>query len=244
MEANTSNMEANTSNDEIAQKMALFLQQDNIPAEWRSGLELAVKGLAGDTDAMSAAILSLADLPEGDLPGVVPAARGELTLGQKMTDPVELARQALLKAVYGDLDTLQKLGRRRLDAMERAMAGPDPSPLERVLAQQAAICWMQLYHFEQKYAARMNIEPQDSLGFQQEEFYQKRVACAQRRLESAIKTLAQVRRLQLPTVQVNIADKQVNVGSGQVRVGEAQVNILADDGANVLADDGANVGSE
>jgi len=223
-------METNARNEDMAAIYTQLLQEENLPAEWRGGMELLVKGLAGDEAALNAGILSLADISPDDVRGVVPADRVELTVGQKMTDPVELTRQALLKTVYGDMDVLQQLGRRRLDATEREMAGPDPSPLERVLAQQAAICWMQLHYYEQKYAARLNIQPQDTLGFQKEEFYHKRVARAQRRLESAIKTLAQVRRLQLPTVQVNIADKQVNVGNGQVRVGEAQVNILADDG--------------
>lgn len=123
---------------------------------------------------------------------------------------------------------MQTLGRRQLDAKVRELGGVNPPPLELALAQQGAVCWLELYHFEQQYAARLNKQPQDSLGFQREEFYQKRVGRAQARFQSALKCLAQVRRLQLPTVQVNIADRQVNVGSGQVRVGEAQVNILAE----------------
>lgn len=230
-------METKTRNEEMTEVYTQLLQEENIPAEWRGGIELLVKGLAGDEAALNAGILSLADISKEDLTSIVPSGEMELTIGQKMTDPMELARQALLKAVYGDSDTMQELGRRRLDATERDMAGPNPSPLERVLAQQATICWMQLYFFEKKYAARLNVQPQNSLGFQQEEFYQKRVARAQRRLESAIKTLAQVRRLQLPTVQVNIADKQVNVGNGQVRVAEAQVNVLTDGGSNLGSED-------
>lgn len=37
---------------------------------------------------------------------------------------------------------------------------------------------------------------------------------AHKRLLSALKTLAEVRRLMLPTVQVNIAEQQVNLGGG------------------------------
>jgi len=217
----------------MAGKLAQLLQEDNLPAEWREGLELTMKAIAGDEEAMGAAVLSLANVE-----GITPTGGTALTIGQELTDPVELARQALLKAVYGDFKAYQELGRRRLDGIERDMAGPDPSPLERVLAQQAAICWMQLYHYEQKYAARLNIQPQNTFDLQKEEFYHKRVARAQRRLESAIKTLAQVWRLQLPTVQVNIADKQVNVGNGQVKIGEAQVNVLADTAADVGSDEG------
>ncbi len=206
--------------EDIAEKIAQVLEGE-VPPELRASLELAQQAFAGDEGAVNALILSLADEKEA-----APAGMTALTFGQRQADPVELARKALLKAVYGNTEALQELGRRRLNEIEREMAGPNPSPLERVLAQQAAICWMQLYHYEQRYAARMNSEPTEICGYQHEEFYQKRVARAQRRFESAVKTLAQVRRLQLPTVQVNIADKQVNVGSGQVTVGEAQVNVL------------------
>lgn len=208
------------SRENITERIAQALKGE-IPPEMRVQLELLQKAYTGDQAALTSVMLSIADEKE-----VAPAGVTALTFGQRATDPVELARKALLKAVYGNIEALQELGRRRLDEIEREMAGPDPSPLERMLAQQAAICWMQLYHYEQRYAARMNSEPTEVCGYQHEEFYQKRVVRAQRRFESAVKTLAQVRRLQLPTVQVNIADKQVNVGSGQVTVGEAQVNVL------------------
>ena len=44
-------------------------------------------------------------------------------------------------------------------------------------------------------------------------YYQKSIDRAHRRYLSAIKTLATVRKLALPVLQVNIAKKQVNVAS-------------------------------
>jgi hypothetical protein len=44
-----------------------------------------------------------------------------------------------------------------------------------------------------------------------ERMHQQRIERAQRRYLAAIKTLAQVRRMDLPTLQVNIGEKQVNV---------------------------------
>ena len=44
-------------------------------------------------------------------------------------------------------------------------------------------------------------------------FHQKRLDYLHRRHLSAIKTLAQVRRLQLPVLQFNFAEKQVNVAT-------------------------------
>ncbi|MBL8088266.1 MAG: hypothetical protein JNM85_09400 [Chthonomonas sp.] len=58
----------------------------------------------------------------------------------------------------------------------------------------------------------------------------ERLACmANDRVNQAVRTLAQVRKLQRPTLQVNIAEKQVNVVSdGEMKSGSAvQKNVIA-----------------
>lgn len=211
--------------DELQSKFAKMLDGDMDP-KMREVAELALKGLTGDVAAMDAAMLSAVDLPDFSTPATDAAA--PQTLGHTLADPMERACRALIKALYGEDKVMQTLGRRQLDAKVRELGGVNPPALELALAQQGAVCWLELYHFEQQYAARLNKQPQDSLGFQREEFYQKRVGRAQGRFQLALKSLAQVRRLQLPTVQVNFADRQINLASGQVRVGEAQVNVLAE----------------
>jgi len=57
---------------------------------------------------------------------------------------------------------------------------------------------------------------QKGCAFVESEFYQRRQDRAQKRYLSAIRTLALVRKLALPVLQVNIARKQVNVGQAQV----------------------------
>ena len=224
-ETNYENTKRSSRHEDMAAKLAMMLEGE-LDLEWRDRIELMQKGVAGGEAAMEEAIktvmLSMADAEETTSTG-----GKALTLGQQFGDPVELARKALLKAVYGDVEAIQELGRRQMDKLMHELAGPNPSPLERLSAERIAFCGQQLFHYEKMYAERMNKAPNDSLGIQKEEFYQKRVARAQRNYEAAIKTLAQVRRLQLPTVQVNIADKQINVGNGQIRANEAQVNVLA-----------------
>ena len=44
----------------------------------------------------------------------------------------------------------------------------------------------------------------------QADFWERRLSAAQRRFLRATETLARVRRLQLPAVQVNIAERQLN----------------------------------
>ncbi len=207
-------------------KITLSLEGDVDP-QYRSLLEMAQQGLVGDDAAMEEAMNAMM-LPMADMEGTTFTGKKKLTIGQQFADPVELARKALLKAVYGDVEAIQELGRRQMDKLMQEVAGPNPSPLERLCAERIAFCGQQLFHYEKMYADRMNKDPYNSLGIQKEEFYQKRVARAQRNYEAAIKTLAQVRRLQLPTMQFNIADKQINVGNGQIKAGEAQVNVLVD----------------
>ena len=47
-------------------------------------------------------------------------------------------------------------------------------------------------------------------------YYQRAISQAQRRYLAALKTLATVRKLALPSVQINIARKQVNVSAAAV----------------------------
>jgi hypothetical protein len=101
------------------------------------------------------------------------------------------------------------------EAMERKLArvradleGPNPSPMERLLAERAALCWLMVYQHEQRYAANRE------MTFRQSEHEQKRIDRAHHRFLSAVKTLAQVRKLAVPAIQVNIAREQVNVAGG------------------------------
>jgi hypothetical protein len=54
-------------------------------------------------------------------------------------------------------------------------------------------------------------------------YYQRSLERAQKRYLAAIKTLAQVRKLAVPVLQVNIARKQVNV-AGACPVAESERN--------------------
>lgn len=95
--------------------------------------------------------------------------------------------------------------RKKLDALRAELAGPNPSPLERLLAERIAACWLHLHYLETIYASK------DSMSLELGNYYQKSIDRAHRRYLSAIKTLVTVRKLALPVLQVNIAEKQVNV---------------------------------
>ncbi len=94
---------------------------------------------------------------------------------------------------------------RQLAAMREEVAGENPSPLERLLAERVVATWLQVQLFEGLYAAGMYQNTSISQG----SYQQKRLDRAHRNHLSAIRTLAQVRKMG-PAVQINIADKQIN----------------------------------
>jgi len=103
--------------------------------------------------------------------------------------------------------------RRRLAAMRAELAGTDATPLERLLAERVVASWLHSTHADYAYARALNSErPWNEL-----EFHQRRQDRAARQYLKALRSLADVRRLLLPTLQVNIAKRQVNI-AGPVRV--------------------------
>jgi hypothetical protein len=83
------------------------------------------------------------------------------------------------------------------------LAGPSPSPLERLLADRVAVCWLHATLLTW-YASRSNSGTSAVA--------QRQLDRAAWRLALAARTLAQVRRLQVPiAVQVNAEQAQVNI---------------------------------
>jgi len=94
--------------------------------------------------------------------------------------------------------------------LRRAWVGPDPTSLETALVERVAACWLALVYAEGTYGQRLG-GTGARLTWDEDEYHRKRVDQAERRYLRAIKALAEVRRLQLPAVQLNIGERQVNV---------------------------------
>ena len=120
-----------------------------------------------------------------------------------------LARQAehaMVNATAGGNEVLKAAVYRKLREMKEELAGPAPTRLERLLVERVVVCWLHVHYADITYAQRMK-----DLNREWGDFYQRRQDRAQRRYLSAIRTLAQVRRLLIPAVQVNIGAQQTNV---------------------------------
>jgi hypothetical protein len=94
---------------------------------------------------------------------------------------------------------------RKLDQLRAELGGPGQSPVEQLLVERVVSCWLHLHVLENTYAQAGPIAP--DLGM----YYQRSIYLAQKGYLAAIKTLATVRRLAVPALQVNIGREQVNV---------------------------------
>lgn len=90
----------------------------------------------------------------------------------------------------------------------RAELGYSGAPaLERLLIDHVALCWVRLQLEEIRHAQAR--EQEQTLT--KSEYHDRCLTTAQARYLRSVETLARVRRLCVPALQVNIADKQVNI---------------------------------
>lgn len=121
-----------------------------------------------------------------------------------------MARSAMIDLLSGDDLFFREAQERELRDLTEEIAGPRPGILEQLLADQIALCWQQVRLVEVRCALTRDCPHAEA------DYHQRCIDRAQRRFLHAIKTLAQVRRLQLPAVQLNVAGqggRQVNIAS-------------------------------
>jgi hypothetical protein len=119
--------------------------------------------------------------------------------------PGKVAESVLVGEITRDEDLATKeLFKHQLESMRIEVAGQNPSPLERLLAERVVATWLEVQLYSGLYAMKMK-----SGTMSEDEFRQRRLDRAHRRHLSAIRALAQIRKLG-PAVQINIAEKQIN----------------------------------
>lgn len=94
-----------------------------------------------------------------------------------------------------------------LSAMAAELTQPGDGALERLIIGQIVGCWLRLSFVEYAYGRGT---AEGNFNMAQGAYWEKRVSAAQRRYLRAVESLARVRRLRLPAVQVNIGAQQVN----------------------------------
>jgi hypothetical protein len=127
----------------------------------------------------------------------------------------EIAGRKLVEAITGANLLFRETLQAKLDAMRKDLAGTQLSPIERLLAERAIACWLQLYH------ADAIVAQTENCSLERGDYQQRRQDRAHRRFLSAIKTLATVRRLASPIrVDVKVAGTMATKESAPMLVPE------------------------
>jgi hypothetical protein len=142
---------------------------------------------------------------ESSLPALRQLLDGSPALVEVLGNMAHQVEATLLGNAAGQSLAFKEAATRKVAALRKDLAGPDAPPLERLLADRIALCWLSVHDAEVRFAQARD------LTIKQAEFWQKRIDAAHRRYLSAVKALATIRKLAVPAVQVNIAKKQVNV---------------------------------
>lgn len=133
------------------------------------------------------------------------ADEGAPQLWARWGDFAAMVRQTWINRITGDQLVMREGIERQVETLRSELAGSDPSPLERLLADRIAACWLQVHYAEGFYAQSLG-----KVSFAEAEYQQECIHRAQRRYLVAIKVLAQVRRLLGPSIQINVAQNQIN----------------------------------
>ena len=133
--------------------------------------------------------------------------RDSPTVWRAVGDVMEQAAAALIATAGGGSYAVQRTMTAGWERMRIDLARPGDGELERILIQQVVLSWLKLSYTEYQHG---QVLANGKATITQADFWERRLSAAQRRYLRACETLARVRRLQLPAVQVNIAEQQVN----------------------------------
>jgi hypothetical protein len=122
-------------------------------------------------------------------------------------DMAEVAKAKLIdKIVRGDDVVGREAKLRRIDQLRDELAGPNPTPIERLLADRAALCWAELHNADARIFGLLG----EGLDTRRAAFLDQYRDRAHRRYLTALKTLATVRKLAVPVLQLNLANQHIN----------------------------------
>ena len=117
----------------------------------------------------------------------------------------KMSERLLINEMTGEDLLAKEMIEHQLESMRSEIAGEGPSALELLLTERIVATWLQVQLFESHYASGLG---KHTLA--QGNYYQKRLDRTHRNHLSAIRTLAQIRKMGPAAVQINIAEQQIN----------------------------------
>ncbi len=164
-------------------KQATDMVQDNV-------VQLVQRGMAGDREVLPAIREMLNQSP---------------SLWQDASNLTTELEQTWIKTLAGDDLVTREVLTRQVDMLKATLAGPHPSPLETLLIERIATCYLALNQADLLAAKRLRHSRVLSSA------EENRLDKVQKRYLDSVKSLAQVRKLLMPKVQVNLAQNQINM---------------------------------
>ena len=127
---------------------------------------------------------------------------------------VDLAHNAAMRAITETVtsDGARVTMRANYEGLCRDLGRAKSPPLEQGLIDHVALCWLRLQVVEQQYSGIHA----SSMTLAQGDYWERRLSAAQRRYLRACESLARVRRLRLPAMQINIGKEQTNIATGNL----------------------------
>ena len=112
----------------------------------------------------------------------------------------------LLASAGPGREIVRRATEKEIERKRSQVAGEDPSPLERLLAERVALCWVAATYADAEYTRKLK----EGMSLREGEYYSKRCEQTNRQLLKGIESLARLRRLLTP-MQINIGQNQINL---------------------------------
>jgi hypothetical protein len=119
---------------------------------------------------------------------------------------VAMNRSALIKKTISGKAT-QMAVTTKATQMQKELGYEQSPHLEKLVIDNLTDSWLYMHHVQHNLNSWLR-EP--GAGYDAAEYWEKRMNSAQRRFLRACSTLARIRKMKLPALQVNIAQQQVN----------------------------------
>lgn len=123
-----------------------------------------------------------------------------------LTTIASTAKEGALQRLQSS--ALIEMTRIGMKALETEIGYDEAPALERLLIEHISLAWMNYHYIQFLYDATTERE---SITMKQAGFWERRLSVAQRRYVRAIESLARLRRMSIPAIQVNIGKNQLNV---------------------------------
>jgi hypothetical protein len=152
---------------------------------------------ASKQDEILERLQRLVERAEGGDEGAMPELRAALNANpwvwQRFGDLGQQSQGAWLQLIAGKNLLLLESASRKAEQLRAELAGPAPSPLERLLVERVVACWLQTNYADASYAQLKGTTPAQHTAAL------RRQNSAQQRYLQAVRALATIRRLLRPS---------------------------------------------